>query len=267
MYTVGKFEERPFIKYRKVVADMVELASKKHQMKGNMEIDVTLAREKLRSYKARTGETQSFTAWFVKCVAQVISENKKIHAMRKGKKIIIFDDVDILVMIETMMREDQAALPYVVRNADKKSCKEIHSEIRTAQKRNVNDPSIMIGGKSWLMGIYPHIPKAIRMLIGRVVSGNPFYVKANTGTVSVSSIGMMGKVNGWINPISPLPLSFAVCGIIKKPGIVGDKIEIREMLQVAFAADHDLIDGAQFVRFLERMNELMEEGFGLEFIS
>lgn len=263
MDLTGGYEERPFIKYRKVVADMVELASKKHQMKGNIEIDITFAREKLRQYRANTGESQSLTAWFVKCVAQAVSENKQIHGIRKGKKIIIFNDVDILVMIETMMGENQAALPYVVRSADKKSCKEIHTEIRAAQKHNTNDTSIMIGSKSWLMGIYPYMPRLVRVFIGKIISENPFYIKANTGTIAVSSVGMMGKVNGWISPISPLPLSFAVCGITKKPGFIDDKIEIREELKIAFTADHDLIDGAQLVRFLSRLNQLMEEGFDL----
>lgn len=267
MDQTGGYEERPFLKYRKVVADMVEVASKKHQMKGGMGVDITLAREKLRQYKAITGESQSLTAWFVKCVAQAVSENKQIHGMRKGKKIIIFNDVDILVMVETKLGENQAALPYVVRSADKKSCKEIQAEIRAAQKHNAGDQSIMIGRKTWLTGIYPHLPKTVRMLIYRVISRNPFYIKANTGTVAVSSVGMMGKMNGWISPISPLPLSFSVCGITKKPGVVGDKIEIREELQVAFTADHDLIDGAQIVRFLSRLNELLEEGFNLEFQS
>jgi hypothetical protein len=138
-------------------------------------------------------------------------------------------------------------------------------EIRTAQKHDVSNSSIMIRGDSRLMSVYPYIPKAVRMLIGKVICGNPFYIKANTGTVAVSSVGMMGNVNGWISPISPLPLSFAVCGITKKPDVVGDKIEIREKLKVAFAVDHDIIDGAQVIRFLSRLDELMEECFNLEF--
>ena len=264
MDSTDGYEELPYIKYRKVVADIVELASMKHQMKGKMEVDVTLAREKLRLYKARTGDTQSFTAWFVKCVAQAVSENKQIHGLRKGKKIVIFNDVDVLIMIEKMMGKDLVALPYVVRKADKKDIKEVQTEIRAAQKHDLNNPSIMIGSKSWLMDLYPHLPKQVRMLVCKVISRNPHHIKANTGTVSVSSIGMIGKVNGWISPISPLPLAFAVCGITKKPGVVEDRIEIREQVALAFAVDHDLIDGAQVTRFLARLTELMEDGFSLE---
>lgn len=263
MDSASEYTEKPFISHRQVVGDMVELASKKHQMKGTMEIDVTAAREKLRLHKVQTGETQSFTAWFVKCVAQAVSENKLIHGMRKGRKVILFDEVDVSVLVETVTGEESAALPYVVRSADKKSSKAIHAEIRSAQKQMTGGYSMVIGASSRLMAVYPHLPKAVRMLIGKIITGNPHHVKKNTGTVAVSSVGMMGRMNGWISPISPLPLSFAVCGITKKPGVVDDKIEIREMLNVAFAVDHDVVDGADTVRFLSRLNELMEEGFDL----
>ena len=78
---------------------------------------------------------------------------------------------------------------------------------------------------------------------------------------------MMARMNGWISPISPLPVSFAVCGITEKPATVNGSVEIRELLSVAFAVDHDIVDGAQAVRFLSRLTELMESGFGLDFLT
>lgn len=231
------------------------------------ELDVTIARELIRNYKTQSGESQSFTAWFVKCVAQTVDENKDIHALRKGNDIIVFDDVDVLVMIESKVSTNQVAIPYVVRNANRKSCKEIHKELRAAQKLDASEASMMLGSETWLMKIYPYIPKPIRMLLCRIVIGNPFYIKQNTGTISITSIGMMGKVNGWLSPISPLPLSFAVCGILKKPYNVNDKLEIREVLNISFTADHDLIDGAPLVRFLSRLSELVESGYDLDILT
>ena len=37
-----------------------------------MEVDVTYAQEKMRQNKIELGKSQSFTAWFIKCVAQAI---------------------------------------------------------------------------------------------------------------------------------------------------------------------------------------------------
>lgn len=264
MNSIGKFERKPYFKNRKIIGDMVELSSKMHQMNGNMEMDVTTARVLIRNSKTQGGESQSFTAWFVKCVAQAVNENKDIQALRKGNDIIVFDDVDVLVMIDSKVGRNQAAIPYVVRNANRKNCREIHKEIRAAQKLDASNASMMLGQKSWLMNVYPHMPKPIRMLLGKIIIENPFYIKQNTGTISVTSIGMMGKVNGWISPISPLPLSFAICSILKKPYNVNDKIEIREILNIAFTADHDLIDGAPLIRFLSRLSELVESGYSLD---
>lgn len=46
-------------------------------------------------------------------------------------------------------------------------------------------------------------------------------------------------------PIGPLPLHFALGGITKKPGVIGDNIEIREYLSVSFLFDHDIVDGVK----------------------
>ena len=255
--------ERPYNRYRNVVADMVDLASAKHLMKGHMEVDVTCAREKIHQAEAETGTSQSFTAWFIKCVAQAVSENKQIQAMRKGHRIVFFDDVDVFVLIETRINNDKYALPHIIRKADKKSCREIHKEIRAAQKQRIPPNSIIIGNESALFKTYPYLPKALRMFICRRAANNPSFVKKHTGTVSVSSVGMMGKMKGLIYPVSPLPLSFAVCGITEKAVVINGKVEIREILNLAFTADHTLIDGAPLVRFLSRLTELMEKGFDL----
>lgn len=161
------FIKQNYNRYRNVVDDMVNISSTKHLMKGHMEVDVTYAKEVLRQNKTNTGVSQSFTAWFIKCVAQAIVENKQIQAMRKRNKIIIFDDIDVFVLIETNVNNNQFAIPYVIRVADKKSCKEIHKGIRAAQKQSVHPHSIMIGNESVLLRIYPYIPKVLRLFICR----------------------------------------------------------------------------------------------------
>ena len=56
----------------------------------------------------------------------------------------------------------------------------------------------------------------------------------------------------------------ALGGISKKPGVVGDKIRIREYLHMTIAVNHDLIDGSPLVRFVEKLNELIENAAFLE---
>jgi len=83
------------------------------------------------------------------------------------------------------------------------------------------------------------------------------------GTVMITSVGMMGKINGWVIPVGVHPLCFAIGSIVKKPGIVNDKIEVREYLYVTVLVDHDIIDGAPAVRALAKLTKLVESGYGL----
>ena len=60
------------------------------------------------------------------------------------------------------------------------------------------------------------------------------------------------------------PLVIALGGIARKPGIVGDKVEVREYLGMTVLFDHDVTDGAPVARFVQRLRELIENGYGLE---
>ena len=79
----------------------------------------------------------------------------------------------------------------------------------------------------------------------------------------ITSVGMMGRVNGWVIPVSVHPLCFAIGSIIRKPGVVDDRVEIREYLSMTVLVDHDVIDGAPAVRVLSRLTKLVESGYGL----
>lgn len=261
---IGKYIEKPFPKNREMVIDVVELGLLKHHAKGFIDIDVTLPREYIRKYEVKTGNKISFTGWIIKCIGQAVGENKQVHAFRKGKKkLIIFDDVDILVTVEKLINEEKIPLPYIVRKTNEKNVIEISNEIRAAQKLETTKNDMVIGKSDTFLRLYQSLPKFIRKIIGLVIMKDPFYVKKNVGSVGISSIGMMGNFRGWIMPISPQPLFFALGGITKKAGVVGDKIEIREYLSMSFLFDHDIVDGAPMAKFIERLIDLIENAFEL----
>jgi pyruvate/2-oxoglutarate dehydrogenase complex dihydrolipoamide acyltransferase (E2) component len=54
-----------------------------------------------------------------------------------------------------------------------------------------------------------------------------------------------------------------VGGIARKPGVSGESIAIREYLSLSLVFDHDVVDGAPVARFISRLRELVEGGFGL----
>jgi len=45
--------------------------------------------------------------------------------------------------------------------------------------------------------------------------------------------------------------------------VIEDKIEIRKILHTTIIFDHDIIDGAPAARFLTKLKEYIESGFGL----
>ncbi len=95
---------------------------------------------------------------------------------------------------------------------------------------------------------------------------DPFRVNRLMGTVSVTSVGMFGKVSGgssWGIPVEFHPLTVALGAIARRPAMVGEGVEAREFLGITIVFDHDVVDGAPVAMFLQRLRELMESGYGL----
>ncbi len=61
----------------------------------------------------------------------------------------------------------------------------------------------------------------------------------------------------------PGKVSRILGGIAEKPGVVDGNIAIREYLCMTLSFDHDSIDGAPAARFVQRLKELIEGGYGL----
>jgi pyruvate/2-oxoglutarate dehydrogenase complex dihydrolipoamide acyltransferase (E2) component len=124
----------PYSKLRRGLAITLRSAQRRSKIHGLFEVDVTKAREYLREHKAQTGESLSFAAFIIVCLAQAVDENKSLHACHKGRKhLVIFDDVDVSTPIERDLASQKQPIVYIIRAANKKTFLEIHQEIRHAQ--------------------------------------------------------------------------------------------------------------------------------------
>jgi pyruvate/2-oxoglutarate dehydrogenase complex dihydrolipoamide acyltransferase (E2) component len=267
MKNIGQYSTEIFPTSRLATIDIGVASKMKHHIKALIELDVTDAR-KMINEKKKQNRNISFNSWLIKCISEAVVEFKDIHGIRKGKrKIIIFDDVDISIMIEREIAGEKVPLPYVIRKTNEKSIYEIYNEIKSGQRQSINDEGNYVLGEKkneLLMKAYYSLPGFVRRGIWRYIIRNPFFTKQNMGTVIITSVGMMGKINGWILPVSVHPLAFAIGSIVKKPGVKDDKIEIREYLYMTVSVDHDVIDGAPAVRALAKLTKLIERGHGLE---
>ena len=150
----------------------------------------------------------------------------------------------------------------------RRSVREIHNEIRTAQKESLEAGEVQIGARrnARLTKAFNLMPRFVRNLfVWRRLTKDPFFAKKMMGTVVVSSVGSIGKDSGygWAIPIGIHPVVFALGNIARKPGVVGEEIKIREYLSMTVLFDHDVTDGAPVVRFIRRLEELLEKNFGL----
>jgi len=262
----GNFEIVKFPKARIPTLDFLTLGDKAHYVKGLVEVDVTKGREYIRKYEKETGIKISFTAWLLKCIGQAATEYKEVHSIMMGnKKIIRFDDVDISTIVERDIDGIKAPLPLLIRKTNEKTIKEIHDEIRAAQSEEVNRAAVLGGNNiDKRMKLYVSLPKFIRRFLLKHTLKNPFKVKQLMGTIVVTAVGMFGNLYGWPIPTTAHPLAFGIGGITKKPGVINDKIEIREYLTMTVLINHDVVDGAPATRFISRLGKLLENGFSLD---
>ena len=250
----------PFPAARQIIVEAGRLGSRRSLIHGLLEIDVTHARALLREHKARTGETLSFTAFMVACLARAIDQDRRVQAYQDWRRrLVIFDEVDVVTLIET--DRGGVALPHIIRAANRKSFREIHAEIRAVQTK----PARSEQRSSLLMRLAPRVPAFLRQVFYRLLVKSPQRLKRYSGTCLVTSVGMFGQGGGWGFGFLPMhTLGLTVGGIAQKPGVVEGRIEIREYLNLTITFDHDVVDGAPAARFAQRLKELLESGYGLD---
>jgi chloramphenicol O-acetyltransferase len=253
------YQVAPFPVMRRLAVDSARLSSMRNYMIGLLEFDVTEPRRGIQAYKAATRETLSFTAFIVHCLAKAIEHHKQVQAMPDWRgRLIIFDDVNITVLIEAGTEQGKIPVPYLLRRANCKSVQEIHNEIRACQKK----PEGM--KETRFMRCFLHLPWIIRYLSYNIILKHPIRSQKIICPVIVTAIGMFSTGGGWGVPAGNFSLAVTLGGITTKPGVVHGRIEPREYLCVTVSFDHLVLDGAPATRFVQEFRELVEQGDGLE---
>lgn len=263
MSELGNFSE--VVRERGWSTEMLDHAAVKNRVYGLVEFDVTKARQLIRDHKDKTGETLSFTGWIVKCIGKAVGEEKEVNSYRKGRnKFVVFDDVDVSIVVEREVNGEKLPLPYVIRRANAKSYVQIHEEIRTAQKQEAAKPEVLgFENESLFVKVFQMLPGFLRKIGWWRFRRDPFLKKKVMGTVGLTSVGMFGTMAGWPIAIGYHSLEFALGGITRKQILLEGKPETHEYLSVTLMFDHDVIDGGPATRFAARLAKLIEEGYGL----
>ena len=250
----------PWPPIRDLVVDFVAVGRTVPSMCGFIEVDVTAAKMKLAALVAQ-GQKLSFTAYLVFCLSRALEKHPMLQGYRRGKRIVLFDDVDVNTLLEKQ-KPDGSLVPvmYVVRGANRKSLTEIDQELKGAVRSDLlDDPGVK--RRARLL----RLPACVRRGLLHWARRDPFVMKRHWGTVGLSNVGSQLSSRFAVGTsFSVLTLAVIAGGTATKVMWHGEQAVPRQMLGMTFLVDHNLVDGAPASRFAEDFAQLLESAFGLE---
>jgi pyruvate/2-oxoglutarate dehydrogenase complex dihydrolipoamide acyltransferase (E2) component len=241
--------------------DIFSIGLLKHHVSALLEFDVTESRSRLRELR-KSGIPVSFNAWIIKVIGSILQNHPDASAyIYNKKKLILFNDINISILVEKKIEGEKVPIPVVIEKTNQKTALEIAIEIEKAKNQELTRGDIVINRGSKLSErVYYKMPGFIRRSIWKFMLKNPKIVYPKMGNAVITSVGMLGKINGWFIQKSVHPISFGVGSVLKKAVVIENKIEIREVLNMTILVDHDVIDGAPMVRFLNDLTYSLETG-------
>ncbi|WP_112237268.1 2-oxo acid dehydrogenase subunit E2 [Kribbella monticola] len=247
---------------RRLVVDTGRASRRRHSVHGLFEVDVTKARQALRAHRRDTGEALSFTAFVVSCVARAVAADPAVQAYRdlRGREVI-FPEVDVGLPIEVELDGVPFAFTHVLRDAGRRTVRELHDEIRAVRADPALSPSVR--KQRWARA-YLLVPAVLRTGLLGALHRFPGRQRAIAGTVGVTAVGMFAGGGGWGIAFQVHTLSIVVGGITVRPALCAGQLVDREWLQLTVSVDHDVVDGAPAARFVNRLRSLLTTADGLD---
>jgi pyruvate/2-oxoglutarate dehydrogenase complex dihydrolipoamide acyltransferase (E2) component len=258
---MNSYQFQKIARSRIATFDTFSVGLSKHHINALLEFDVTESRVKLRDLR-RKGISVSFNAWLIKVIGSVLQKHPEAAAyLYNKKKLLIFNDINISLIVEKKISDTKVPIPIVIKQVNKKNALEITREIERAKNQELDSSDIVIEKQStFFERLYYYLPGFIRKLFWKILLISPKSAFKTMGNVAITSVGMMGKINGWYIHKSVHPISFGVGSILNKPVVIENTIKVREILNMTILVDHDVIDGAPMVRFLNDLTNYIETG-------
>lgn len=245
----------PFSAARRLVAATVSVNRDRNTIHIVSEVDVDEARRLIREHRAETGEALSFTAYVVACLARAVAEQPQLNSFRKGRKLVLLDDVTVNTLVERDLGAEQVPESFPVRAAQRKSYREIHDELRRAQEHRSGRLGTL-SESPWFVHLLPEfLARWFVRLASRSVAMAKHY-----GVVAVTAIGMFGSGAAWGVPLTAATVTLTVGSITLRPVLKEGELQNREHLCLTASFDHEIVDGAPAARFMKRLAEILGSG-------
>jgi pyruvate/2-oxoglutarate dehydrogenase complex dihydrolipoamide acyltransferase (E2) component len=240
-----------------MVAASLNVARDQSNIHGFTEVDISRPRRIMREHQERTGERLSLTAYVVTCLARAVAEHPHLNAFRKGRKLVLLDDVTIGVLVERELDGELMPENMGIQAAQNKTHREIQAAIRGAQREG-EDALGALTGVTWVRFIPRFLLTAFVRLAARNIS-----MMRRFGAVGVTAVGMYAPKDQalWMLPlVGGATVAVAVGGIVKRPSVRNGRLEDREHLCLTVTFNHEIVDGAPAARFMKSFSQLLSGG-------
>jgi 2-oxoglutarate dehydrogenase E2 component (dihydrolipoamide succinyltransferase) len=189
----------------------------------DMSAAIDLRRRRRDQFQERHGVRLGFMSFFTKAAVAALKQFPRLNAEIDGDEMVLKHYYNIGIAVAA---EGGLVVP-VVKNADRLTFWEIEREIaRLADKARQNQLSL---------------------------------ADLEDGTFTITNGGVFGSL--FSTPILN-GREVAILGmhaVNERPVAVGGQVEIRPMMYVALSYDHRIVDGAEAVRFLVAIKQLVED--------
>lgn len=180
------------------------------------------ARQK-ESFQKKYGVALGLSSFFVKAAVAALREFPRLNAEIQGDEMVLKHYYDIGMAVSAA---GGLVVP-VVRDADRKSFAEIEGEVRALASK-ANDGTLTLEDLSG--GTFT------------ITNGGVFGSLMSTPILNPPQVGILG-----------------LHSIKERPTAVNGQVVLRPMMYTALTYDHRIVDGAEAVRFLVRIKELIED--------
>lgn len=249
---MGSVEVRKVPRSRRMVTEALKVGRGQVPIHGMVDVDVTTARERLKA----ADPPLSMTAFVAAAVGRAAARHPEVHAYLNWRgRLVIHRHVDLATLFEVTTPAGTFPLAHLIVDAHTRSVAEISEEIRAVK----HDPSASPGGRVLRRGlpVIAAVPGVVGL--GYRLASRSVRLRARTGTVALTSVGMFGGGGGFgISAPTIQSLAVVVGGITSRPRVVDGRITSRQVMDLTITVDHRIVDGAPAARFTADLRQLLE---------
>ena len=243
---------------RHMIWDIMDEARRKDMIHVSFDVELAAIHTQMEKYSVQSGIHVTLTTYIAKVLADCVAAQPEMQGYLNSKRqLIVFDDVDLSIMTERKIDGTRLPVPFVIQAANRKGLVEIDAAIKEANRKPLHTGR---GPVSALESQFYSLPRIVRKIVWFFIRRDPRLFKAVAGTVALTSLPMKsdGRLIGW--SISPMTLTLIIAATSNRVVLVEGNAVEREVLQLNFSADHNVIDGAPLWRFIARFKKRLVTG-------